>query len=183
MRGEPGSPHSWSGERQLAFVPSACSDSGTSSVLRSSRSFTSDQMTVPPLSIRNVPRCGAPFASLNTPYALAAAPCGQKSDANVYSAPSSRFHACRAGGRVARDEDDLGARLAERLEVLLEVARLVLADGRERERVEDEEDVRAPAEVGEPDALAVRHREVELGRDLHLSSPPSARSSPDPDGR
>jgi hypothetical protein len=45
----------------------ASSDSGTISVRRSSRSFTSDQMTVPALSIRNVPRCGAPFASLKTP--------------------------------------------------------------------------------------------------------------------
>ena len=46
--------------------------------------------------MRNVPRCGAPFDSLKTPYAFAAAPCGQKSEANVYSAPSSPFHACRA---------------------------------------------------------------------------------------
>ena len=72
---------------------STSSESGTISVRRSSRSITSDQMTVPPRSMRNVPRCGAPFVSLNTPYAFAAAPCGQKSDANVYSAPSSFFHA------------------------------------------------------------------------------------------
>ena len=37
---------------------SASSDSGTSSVRRSSFSFTSDQITLPSLSIRNVPRNG-----------------------------------------------------------------------------------------------------------------------------
>ena len=31
-------------------------------------------MTVPTLSMRNVPRCGAPFLSLKTPYAFAASP-------------------------------------------------------------------------------------------------------------
>jgi len=46
---------------------SFASESGTISVRRSSRIFTSDQMTVPSLSMRKVPRCGAPFASLNTP--------------------------------------------------------------------------------------------------------------------
>ena len=113
--------------------------------------------------MRNVPRCGAPVASLKTPYAFAAAPCGQKSDAKVYSAPSCSFHAWRAADGIARDEDDLRAGVAERLEVLLEVARLVLAHGREREGVEDEEDVRAAAEVREPHALAVGDRQVELG--------------------
>ena len=46
---------------------SVSSDSGTISVRRSSLSFTSDQMMVPSLSIRKVPRWGAPFSSLNTP--------------------------------------------------------------------------------------------------------------------
>src|SRR5262249_32405021 len=54
----------------------------------------------------------------------------------------------------------------ERLEVLLEVASLVLADGREGKRMEDEEDVGAAVEVGQPHALLVGHREVELGRAL-----------------
>ena len=44
---------------------SASSDSGTISVRRSS--FTSDQITRPSLSIRNVPRRGAPVASSKTP--------------------------------------------------------------------------------------------------------------------
>ena len=51
------------------------------------------------------------------------------------------------GRRIARDEDDLRPRVAERLEVLLEVSRLVLADRCEGEGVEDEEDVRAAAEA------------------------------------
>ena len=55
--------------------------------------------------------------------------------------------------RVAGHEDDLRPRVAERLQVLLEVARLVLADRREGERVEDEEDVRADPEVGQPHTL------------------------------
>jgi len=50
------------------------SESGTISNRRSSRSFTSDQTTVPSLSIRNVPRCGAPTDSLKTPYAFEASP-------------------------------------------------------------------------------------------------------------
>ncbi len=50
-----------------AVVRRDSSESGTSSVRRSSRSLTSDQMTVPSLSMRNVPRCGAPFVSLKTP--------------------------------------------------------------------------------------------------------------------
>ncbi len=45
---------------------SVSSDSGTISVRRSS-SFTSDQITVPALSIRKVPRIGAPLSSLKTP--------------------------------------------------------------------------------------------------------------------
>ena len=66
----------------------------------------------------------------------------------VRQARASRFHACRAGGRVAGDEDDVRLRVLERVQVLLQVARLLLADGRERERVEDEQDVAAAAEVG-----------------------------------
>ena len=57
------------------------------------------------------------------------------------------------GGRVAGDEDDLRPGVAERVEVLLEVPRLVLADRCEGEGMEDEEDVRAAEKVGEPDAL------------------------------
>ena len=72
---------------------STSSESGTISVRRSSRSCTSDQITAPSRSIRNVPRCAAPFVSLKTPYAFAAAPCGQKSEAKVYSAPSYFFQA------------------------------------------------------------------------------------------
>ena len=59
-----GSPHSWSEERQAASVSS---ESGTISVRFSSLGETYDQMIEPDLSIRNVPRCGAPLASLNTP--------------------------------------------------------------------------------------------------------------------
>src|SRR5262249_53872680 len=75
--------------RRPAVGCSVASDPGTISVRRSSRSSTSDKMMVPPRSMRNVPRCGAPFSSLKMPYALEAAPCGQKSDANVSSAPIS----------------------------------------------------------------------------------------------
>jgi len=46
---------------------SVSSDSGTISVRRVRVSFTSDQMTTPSVSIRNVPRIGAPFSSLKTP--------------------------------------------------------------------------------------------------------------------
>ena len=59
----------------------ASSDSGTISVRFSS--LTSDQITTPSLSIRNVPRLGAPVSSLKTPYARAAAPCCQKSEAKA----------------------------------------------------------------------------------------------------
>ena len=62
-RSAPGSPP----RARASPSPSASSDSGTISVRCSSRSFTSDQMTVPTLSMRNVPRCGAPFRSLKTP--------------------------------------------------------------------------------------------------------------------
>src|SRR4029077_6192419 len=51
--------------------------------------------------------------------------------------------------RVARHEDDLRLGVTEGLQVLLQVAGLVLAHCREGEGVEDEEDVRAAAEVGE----------------------------------
>ena len=54
------------GERH-SVVARTSSVSGTISVRRSSRSFTSDQITVPSWSMRNVPRCGEPFASLKTP--------------------------------------------------------------------------------------------------------------------
>ena len=64
-----------------AQASSASSDSGTISVRLPS--LTSDQITVPSLSIRKVPRNGAPVASSNTPYARAAAPCCQKSEANA----------------------------------------------------------------------------------------------------
>jgi hypothetical protein len=46
---------------------SAWRESGTISVRRSSRGVTNDQMIVPSRSMRNVPRWGAPFASLKTP--------------------------------------------------------------------------------------------------------------------
>ena len=48
-------------------VCTASSESATSSVRLSSFTFTSDQITLPSLSIRNVPRSGAPVVSLNTP--------------------------------------------------------------------------------------------------------------------
>src|SRR4029079_4460328 len=81
-----------------ALAPSVSSESGTSSARYSSFSFTSDQMIVPSRSMRKVPRWGAPFASLKTPYALAVMPCGQQSEAKVKSAPICFFHACRAAG-------------------------------------------------------------------------------------
>src|SRR4029450_3462445 len=65
---------------------------------------------------------------------------------------------------IARDEHDLVVRVPEGLDVLLQVERLLLADGSERERVEDEEDVGAAEEVGEPHAPLVAHLEIELGR-------------------
>ena len=69
------------GERHPAC--SVSSDSGTISTRCSPGSFTSDQMTIPSFEMRNVPRNGAPVCSSKTPYALAAAPCGQKSDAKT----------------------------------------------------------------------------------------------------
>ena len=176
------------GRRSDRHAParSVPSDSGTSSVRRVSGSRTSDQMTVPSRSIRNVPRTGAPVVSLKTPYRLAASPCDQKSDANVYSAPSCALPRLARGGRVARHEDDLRVRVAERGQVLLEVERLLGADGRERERVEDEEDVRAAEVVGEPDARL--DRTPPRGRTpgpCHPSRSPrvaSSASSPFPDG-
>ena len=67
----------------------------------------------------------------------------------MYSAPSCFFQACRAADGSHETKTISVPAFAERLEVLLEVARLVLAHGRERERVEDEQDVRAADEVGE----------------------------------
>ncbi len=55
----------------------------TSSSRRVSPSLTRLQTTTPFLSIRNVPRTGAPRVSSKTPYAFAASPCGQKSEASV----------------------------------------------------------------------------------------------------
>ena len=60
------------GRRRAAPRPhvsarSVSSDSGTISVRRVLVSLTSDQMTTPSVSIRNVPRIGAPFSSLKTP--------------------------------------------------------------------------------------------------------------------
>ena len=181
-RGAPGSPHSWS----ASLTPSArstSSDSGNQLRPPLVVLFTSDQMTVPSWSMRNVPRCGAPVSSSNTPYAFAAAPCGQKSDANVYSAPSSRFHACRAADGSHETKTISVPASRNDCEVLLEVARLVLADGRERERMEDEQDVRAAAEVGEPHALRVRHLEVELRGPVTCRHRHPRCSSPVPDGR
>ncbi len=80
-------------ERRQALVPpsvageahSAVTASGAeaTSVLRSLSLFTRLQTTMPSLSIRNVPRTGAPLLSSKTPYAFAASPWGQKSDASV----------------------------------------------------------------------------------------------------
>ena len=85
--------------------------------------------------------------------------------------------------RVARYEHDLRVRVAKRREVLLEILRLLRADGRERERMEDEEDVRATQVVREPNPRAPRGLlEVELRglvtcADRHAPSPPPPRRS------
>src|SRR5262249_21897218 len=87
---------------RMGRKPHSCSCRGSSasrtiSVRRSPEILTSDQITVPSLSMRNVPRWGMPCSSSKTPYAREAAPCGQKSDANVYVAPICFFQAWRAG--------------------------------------------------------------------------------------
>ena len=68
-------------------------------------------------------------------------------------------------------------------QILLQVERLLVADRREREGMEDEQDVPAAAEVGEPHALGPVDLEVELRRlTPRLDRSPSA-SSPWPEGR
>ena len=154
----------------------------TSSVRRVSASLTRLQTTTPVLSIRKVPRTAAPRVSSKTPYALAASPCGQKSERERVGEAELLLPRLARGRRVARNEDDVGLGALERRQVLLQVARLLLAHGRERERVEDEQDVALAAEVRQPDALgAARPR----GRSPvpHSPSRSSSASSPLPEGR
>ena len=111
-------------------------------------SFTSVQTTLPSLSIRNVPRTGAPRRLVEHAVGLATRRRAARSRRRACTSGRARFfHAWRVGRRVARDEDDVRVGVLERVEVLLEIARLLLADRRERERVEDEQDVAAAAEV------------------------------------
>ena len=145
--------------------------------------MTSDQITTPFLSIRNVPRRGAPVASLKTPYARAAAPCCQKSDANANVAPSSRFQAWRAAEVSHETKITSVSALSNEAEVGLEVDRFLGADRRERERVEDEQDVALAAIVLETEPRGIeRLLEVELRCLLTRLRSPLPLSSPLPEG-
>ena len=87
------------------------------------------------------------------------------------------------GRGVARDEDDVGLGVVERLEIGLEVERLLATDRREGERVEDEEDVALAPERPRGSRAACRTRP--RGRTPvpdHPSRLPSPVSSPLPEG-
>ena len=91
---------------------------------------------------------------------------------------------CLAGcGRVAGDEDDLGLGVPEGLEVRLQVEGLLCADGRERPRVEDEQDVAlAPESRSGARGAGRRPPRGRTPVPGHLSRSPSTLSSPLPEG-
>ena len=137
----PGSPHSWSGERH-AVAPSASSESGTISARCSSRSFTSDQIDGAVAVDEEGAAMWRSGRLVEDAVRLRRRAVRPEVRREGVLGAELLLPRLRAPARVAGDEDDLGARVAERRQVLLQVAGLVLADLREGERVEDEEDVR-----------------------------------------
>ena len=107
-------------------------------------------------------RLAQPSASLNTPYAFATSPWGQKSLSTGKVKPC-----CSAQMRCAwRESHEIASTCApcalERRRVVADLAELTLAHTGEGERVEDDHDRLAP-QLGERDVVAVLVLEREIG--------------------
>ena len=104
-----------------------------------------------------------PAFSMNTPYACATSPCGQKSDSSGKSKPCASDQAFSAYGWSDGDRQDLDVVVLEVGEVVAHRAQLARADAGEGEGVEHQQHGAVAAERRERDLLVVLVLQGEVG--------------------
>ena len=171
--------------------PAGASGADASSVRRVSASLTSDQTTTPCLSIRKVPRIAAPGRLVEDAVGPRRGAVRPEVRGERVAQPELPLPGLARRSRVARDEHHLRLGLLERAAILLQVARLVLADRGERERDGrraggcggrgSRQASRAPSRrpPGRSQAPRCRSR----SRSSPSSTSPAGRTSPSPPGR